>query len=98
MNALKIINKIALFTAALGFIFAAVEIILTYFAIIFVNQTIEIPAEYIAINALPAALPYLFVGAVAAIIVALARKPEEPIDEVPEEALPLVETEADDSD
>jgi len=95
MKLLKNINKVALFTAALSFVFAAIQVILTYFAIIIVNQTTEIPAEYIAINAIPAALPYLLVGVIAAIIVVLAREPEEPLDEVPEEALPPVETESD---
>jgi len=95
MKLLKIINKVALFTAALSFVFAAIQVILTYFAIIIVNQTTEIPAEYIAINAIPAALPYLLVGVIAAIIVVLAREPEEPQDDVPEEALPPVETESD---
>jgi len=95
MKFLRIINKIAIFTAALSFVFAAIQVILTYFAIIIVNQTTEIPAEYIAINAIPAALPYLLVGVIAAIIVVLAREPEEPLDEVPEEALPPVETESD---
>lgn len=95
MKLLRIINKIAIFTSALSFIFAAIQVILTYFAIIIVNQTTEIPAEYIAINAIPAALPYLLVGIIAAIIVVLAREPEEPLSEVSEEALPPVETESD---
>lgn len=95
MKPLKIINKIAILTAALSFVFAAIEIILTYFAIIIINQTTEIPAEYLLINALPPALPYLFVGVIAAIIVVFVREPEEtPEDLAEEEALPPVDTEA----
>ncbi len=92
MKTLKIVKKIALFTAAVSFVFAAVEAILTYFAIIIINQTTEIPSEYLIINALPSALPYLFIGVIAVVVVALTREPEELSDEGPqEEALPPAE-------
>ena len=94
MKIQKIVNKIAFLSAAASFVFAAIAAVLTYLAIIIINQTTEIPAEYLIINAVPSALPYLFIGIVAVIIAVLTREPEEVPTELPEEALPSAEIEA----
>ncbi len=95
MNPLKILNKIATFTAIVAFLFTAIQASLDYFTIIIVSQGQQIPAEYIAITIFSALLPYLFVGVVGAIVAVLTRESEEPPNDLAEEeAVPPVDTEA----
>jgi hypothetical protein len=93
MNNLKILNKIATFSAIAAFIITAVEASLNYFLLIIVSQGQEIPGEYTAITILTSVLPYLFFAIIAAIVAVFSRSVSETPETLEEEALPPKETE-----
>ena len=93
MNKMKIISKIATFSAAAAFVFAALSGTSTYF-ILQITYSSAAPIDYVALNALSTMLPYLTTGVIA-LIVAVMTKSSSNSSETPEteEATPVQDEE-----